>query len=165
MAFLWCQWKEGGSPLPPRHQNVFCCFLIYANKHFGRVLVVALLSLSKLFHFELDSHSIVPSTAATATATTTTTRTLTTTTARLVERQLVDSQTNPLSNYPYNVCFRGWEPWSSGYVRRLMFQRSKFESRHRILDWHISHLFVPKIVMCVWKDKNNWKTGQVGPFF
>ena len=29
-----------------------------------------------------------------------------------------------------------------------------FESRYRILDGHFSHLFVVKIVMCVWKDEN-----------
>ena len=29
----------------------------------------------------------------------------------------------------------------------------EFKSQHRILDGHFSHLFVVKIVMCVWKDE------------
>ena len=29
-----------------------------------------------------------------------------------------------------------------------------FDSQHRILDGHFSHLFVVRIVMLVWKDKN-----------
>ena len=33
----------------------------------------------------------------------------------------------------------------------------KFESWHCILDGHFSHLFVVKIVMCVWKNKNKMK--------
>ena len=57
------------------------------------------------------------------------------------------------------------EPWSSGYGRRLMSKGCEFESRHRILDGHFSHLFAVKIVMCVWKDKNKWKRGRVGPFW
>ena len=35
-----------------------------------------------------------------------------------------------------------------------------FESQHRILDGHISYLFVVKIVLFVWKDKNKRKRGQ-----
>ena len=41
----------------------------------------------------------------------------------------------------------------------------EFESRHRILDGYFWHLFVVKIVMCVWKDKNKWKEAGVGPFW
>ena len=41
----------------------------------------------------------------------------------------------------------GQEPWSSGYRMKLMFLRLWFESQHRILDGHFSHLFVAKIVM------------------
>ena len=40
-----------------------------------------------------------------------------------------------------------------------------FESRHRILDGHFSHLFVVKIVICVWKEENKWKRGRGWPIF
>ena len=40
-----------------------------------------------------------------------------------------------------------------------------FESQHRILDGHFSHLFVVKIVMFVWKDENKRKEVGIGPFF
>ena len=33
----------------------------------------------------------------------------------------------------------------------------ELESQHHILDGHFSHLFVVKIVMCVWKDENKLK--------
>ena len=33
----------------------------------------------------------------------------------------------------------------------------EFESGHRILNGPFLHLFVVKIVMCVWKDENEWK--------
>ena len=36
-----------------------------------------------------------------------------------------------------------------------------FESQHRILDWHFSHLFVAKIVMLFVKTK---KTQAASPF-
>ena len=40
-----------------------------------------------------------------------------------------------------------------------------FESRHRILDGHLSHIFVVKIVMFVLKrPKINEKEVGVGPF-
>ena len=52
-----------------------------------------------------------------------------------------------------NILF-GKRPWSSGYGRRLMFQRFEYKSRHCILDGHFSHLFVVKNVMCVRKDEN-----------
>ena len=47
-------------------------------------------------------------------------------------------------------------PWSSGYGRRLMLKGCEFESRHRILDGHFSHIFVVKIVMLVLKAENRW---------
>ena len=39
----------------------------------------------------------------------------------------------------------------------------EFKSWHRILDGRFFHLYVVKIVMCVWKDENKWKRGRVGP--
>ena len=39
-----------------------------------------------------------------------------------------------------------------------------FESQHRILDGHFSHLFVAKIVMFFVKTKINEKDAGVGPF-
>ena len=45
---------------------------------------------------------------------------------------------------------------SPGLVVMGRDSRSKgrgFESRHRILDGHFSHIFVVKIVMFVWKDR------------
>ena len=48
----------------------------------------------------------------------------------------------------------GMEPCSNGYGRRLMSKGREIKSQHRILDGHFSHLFVVKIVMCVWK---RWK--------
>ena len=33
----------------------------------------------------------------------------------------------------------------------------EFKSQHHILDGHLSHLFVVRIVICVWKDENKWK--------
>ena len=35
----------------------------------------------------------------------------------------------------------------------------EFKSQHHILDGHFSHLFLVRIVMFVWKDKNKWKRG------
>ena len=39
----------------------------------------------------------------------------------------------------------------------------EFESQHR-MDIS-SHLFVVRIVMFVWRDKNKWKDAEDGPFF
>ena len=39
-----------------------------------------------------------------------------------------------------------------------------FESQNHILDEHFSHLFVEKVVMLVWKDKNKRKSDRDGPF-
>ena len=41
----------------------------------------------------------------------------------------------------------------------------EFKSQHRILDGHFSHLFVVKIVICVWEDENKWKRGRGWPIF
>ena len=41
----------------------------------------------------------------------------------------------------------------------------EFKSRQCILDGHFSHLFVVKIVMCVWKDQNKLKRGRGWPIF
>ena len=42
-----------------------------------------------------------------------------------------------------------------------------FKSQHRILDYHdiFSRIFVVKIVMFAWKDKNKWKRGRGWPIF
>ena len=41
-----------------------------------------------------------------------------------------------------------------------------FESRHRILDGHFSHIFVVKICnVCLKRPKINEKEARVGPFF
>ena len=43
----------------------------------------------------------------------------------------------------------GGDSWTGG---------RRFQSQHHILDVHFSHLFVVKIVMCVWKDENKrWR--------
>ena len=55
------------------------------------------------------------------------------------------------------------EPWSSGYGRRLMLQRLWVQILAPKTDGHFSHLFVVKIVMCVWKDENKWKRGRGWP--
>ena len=39
----------------------------------------------------------------------------------------------------------------------------EFKSWHRILDGRFFHLFVVKIIMCVWKDENKWKRGRGWP--
>ena len=40
----------------------------------------------------------------------------------------------------------------------------EFESHHRILDGHFFHLFVVKIVMCVWKDEKMKKRPGLAHF-
>ena len=67
-----------------------------------------------------------------------------------------------------NKTLLGQEPWSSGYWRRRMFQRSWvwIPTLYTRWTWHFSHLFVVKIVMmCVWKDGNKWKRGRGWPIF
>ena len=55
------------------------------------------------------------------------------------------------------------EPWSSGYGRRLVFQRSSVRIPALYTGW--THLFVVKIVFCVWKDEIKWKRGRGWPIF
>ena len=50
----------------------------------------------------------------------------------------------------------GQEPWSSGYG---------FKSQYRIIDGHLSHIFVLKIVIFVWKGTNKPKRVRDGTFF
>ena len=57
----------------------------------------------------------------------------------------------------------GREPWSSGYGRRLMFQRLGVQIPAPYTGWTFSHLFVVKIEKCVWKDENKWKRGRGWP--
>ena len=40
-----------------------------------------------------------------------------------------------------------------------------FESRHRILDGHFSHMFVVKMCKCLFEKTMNEKEAEVGPFF
>ena len=62
------------------------------------------------------------------------------------------------------IIFIGWEPWSSGYGRRLIFQRSWVWIPALYTGWTFSLLFVIKIVMFLWKDENKRKRGWDGPF-
>ena len=57
--------------------------------------------------------------------------------------------------------FNGREPWFSGYRRRLMFQRLWIRILAPETGWtlYFSHWFVVKIVLFVWKDRKNWKSG------
>ena len=62
----------------------------------------------------------------------------------------------------------GRVPWSSGYGRRLMFQRPWvwIPAPDTGWTWHFSHSFVVKIVLFVWKrPKINEKEAGDGPFF
>ena len=55
----------------------------------------------------------------------------------------------------------GWEPWSSGYERRRLFQRSWVWIPALYTGWtFFTHLFIVKILMCVWKDENKLKRGR-----
>ena len=49
----------------------------------------------------------------------------------------------------------GGDSWSDG---------RGFKSQHWMLDGHFSQIFVIKIEMYVWKDRNNWKRGRDSPF-
>ena len=53
--------------------------------------------------------------------------------------------------------FLSSQSWSSGYGRRLMFQRSWVRIPAPYTGWTL------KIVMCAWKDKNKGKRGQGWP--
>ena len=58
----------------------------------------------------------------------------------------------------------GWEPWSSGYERRLVFWRSWVWIPAPNTGWTFF-----KYICCkncnVWKDKNRWKRGRAWPIF
>ena len=62
------------------------------------------------------------------------------------------------------VCFvkgTGMLPWSSGYGRRLMFQRSWVQIPVPYTGWTVfSHLFVVKNVLFVRRDENKRKRGR-----
>ena len=58
----------------------------------------------------------------------------------------------------------GREPWSSGYGRRLMFQRSWVWIPTQYTGWTIFHIPI-WCTKCVWKNENKWKEAGVGPFF
>ena len=49
-----------------------------------------------------------------------------------------------------------WEPWSSGYGRRLVFWRSNPSTLYRI-DIYSQYMVDVKIVKFVWKDENKPK--------
>ena len=52
----------------------------------------------------------------------------------------------------------GQDPWSSGYGRKLMFQRLWVQIPTQYTGLTFFHiLFVVKIEMCVWKDENKRK--------
>ena len=53
----------------------------------------------------------------------------------------------------------GWEPWSSGHGRRLMFKRSWvwILAPYTGWTWHFSHWFADKTLLFVWKDQKTEK--------
>ena len=61
-----------------------------------------------------------------------------------------------------NICLLGRDPWSSGYGRRLMSWWSWVWIPAPFLYWMdiFAHIFVVKIVMFSWKDKNKRKRGR-----
>ena len=68
------------------------------------------------------------------------------------------------SNSKVEQTNRNREPWSSGYGRRLTSKKSWVRILVPDTGWaFFSHLFVVKIVMCVWKDDNKWKGGRGWP--
>ena len=62
------------------------------------------------------------------------------------------------------IYFLGWSPSLVVMGGDSLSKGREFESRHRILNGHFSHLLVRKIVMRVWKDENKWKRGRGWPF-
>ena len=65
-----------------------------------------------------------------------------------------------------NIVILGWEPWSSGYGRQLMFER--FKSRRLILDGHFITLICcnqENCIVCLKRMKINAKEAGAGPFF
>ena len=63
-----------------------------------------------------------------------------------------------------NCLKAGWEPWSSGYWRRLMFWRLWVQIAVLDTGKTFSHLFKINDVLFDWKDWNKWKETRVGPF-
>ena len=61
-----------------------------------------------------------------------------------------------------NKNLKGREPRSSGYGRRLMFQRS-WVWIPAPYTGHFLHFFVVKSVLFGWKDQNKWKGAWNGP--
>ena len=59
----------------------------------------------------------------------------------------------------------GWSPGLEVVGGGSCSECCGFESQHHIPDGHFAHLFVVKIVMFVWKDKNKWKRGRGWPIF
>ena len=62
----------------------------------------------------------------------------------------------------------GGEPWSSGYGRRLKFQRSWvwIPAPYTGWTWHFSHWFVVKnCIICLKRTENKRKRGQGWPIF
>ena len=56
------------------------------------------------------------------------------------------------------------EPWSSGYGRRLMFQRSWVQIPAPYTGWTFFHIYLLQNCNVVWKDGNKWKRGRDGQF-
>ena len=68
------------------------------------------------------------------------------------------------SNGKQSNSILGRELWSSGYGRRLMFQRLWVRIPAPYTVWtFFTYLFVEKFVICVWKDENKWKRGRDWP--
>ena len=63
-----------------------------------------------------------------------------------------------------NILSWGGSPAVVGMGEYSCSKSCGFESQHRILDTHFSHLFDVKIVMFVWKKNINKKEAGVGPF-
>ena len=62
-----------------------------------------------------------------------------------------------------------WEPWSSGYGWRLMFERSWVWILAPYTGWRFGHfftlIFCKNCVVCLKRPKINQKEARVGPFF
>ena len=82
----------------------------------------------------------------------------------------IDSSTiNNNINNSNNKNYLGREPWSSGYERRLTFQRSwvRIPARYTGWTWNFFTLICCKncIDVCLKRPKINEKEAGVGPFF
>ena len=62
----------------------------------------------------------------------------------------------------FNKNERGREPWSSGYGRRLMFQKSWVQIRAPYAGWPFFTFICCKILMFVRKAENKRKRGRDG---